>query len=89
MSANEKTYDEKIFPLMQQVIEICKEAGIGIAATFEYDPGDFCTTVMPLAASSESFKALCKQHHRLLPPSPLQITTTKADGSKIIEVVIA
>ena len=42
---NEKIYDEKIAPLMTQIIEICKEHKLPMFATFQYDKYDFCTTV--------------------------------------------
>lgn len=49
----EDIYDEQISPLMSQIIEICKENDIAIAATFELDqnpddPDDYlhCSTVI-------------------------------------------
>lgn len=41
---NEKIYDEKIAPLMAQIIAICKEHKLPCHATFEYAPDAFCTT---------------------------------------------
>lgn len=37
----EKIYDEKISPLMAQIIAACKEHGIPMLATFCYRSGDF------------------------------------------------
>jgi hypothetical protein len=53
MSApKEPFYDERISPLMAQIIALCKEAGINMAAQFslghdkETDQTMFCTTVL-------------------------------------------
>lgn len=45
---NEAAYDEKIAPLMKQIIAICKEHGIPMFATFVYGPDGFCTTSLPV-----------------------------------------
>jgi hypothetical protein len=48
--SNEQIYDERIAPLMAQVIAICKEAGIPMVATFQLDNSDdplMCSTVIP------------------------------------------
>ena len=42
----EKIYDEQIFPLMEEIIAICKENKIPMFAEFEYAPGDFCRSVL-------------------------------------------
>lgn len=44
---NEQVYDERISPLMAQIIAICKEHEIPCVATFEYAPGGLCTYVVP------------------------------------------
>lgn len=75
---NEAVYDEQIAPLMTQIIAICKEHGIPMAATFEYEPEGYCSTTLPFDGCARE----------LVGVRPFQITTTKADGSKIIEVVI-
>lgn len=38
----EKIYDEEISPLMQQLIEKCKEHKMPLFIECEYAPGDFC-----------------------------------------------
>jgi hypothetical protein len=49
----EAFYDERISPLMSQVIKLCKEGGINMAAQFslgydsDADSTLFCTTVLP------------------------------------------
>ena len=46
----EQAYDEKIFPLMTQIIEICTDHGIAMIASFalstEEDAGPCCTTCL-------------------------------------------
>jgi len=43
----EDVYDQKIAPLMTQIIDICKEHQIPMFATYEYASGDFCDTILP------------------------------------------
>jgi hypothetical protein len=47
----EAAYDERIFPLMAQVIAICKERRIPMFASFAYGNDDtethLCTTLLP------------------------------------------
>ena len=47
---NEAVYDEKIHPLMKQVLDICKEYDIPMFATFQYgedeNGGLVCTSVI-------------------------------------------
>ena len=47
----EQAYDDKINPLMAQIIAVCKEHGIAMFATFDLDPdedgGACCTTCLP------------------------------------------
>jgi hypothetical protein len=53
MRNNEKPYDEKISPLMDQIIEICQENKIPMAAQFvvteNEDPSEdlLCSTALP------------------------------------------
>lgn len=85
---NEFVYDEQINPLMAKIIAICREHKIPMAATFEYAPGDFCSTLLPFDGMADLMERVNRVISNAIPPSPLQITTTKADGSKIIEVII-
>jgi hypothetical protein len=86
---NNAVYDEQIAPLLTQIIAICKEHKIPMAATFEYAPGDYCTTVIPQTGMSELMRDVNRSVLRTLTQQqPFQITTTKADGSKIVEVVL-
>lgn len=43
----EKIYDEKISPLMTEIIKICKEHEITIFSLFQYDKTEFCKTYIP------------------------------------------
>lgn len=45
MENKESIYD-KISPLMAKIIEICKREGIPMFASFEYNTGDFCRTLI-------------------------------------------
>lgn len=55
----EAVYDERISPLMEQIIALCKEHKINMVADFSlgYDPeGDqtlFCTTALPKVDPSD------------------------------------
>lgn len=46
----EKVYDEKIAPLMTQIIDICREHKMPVLASFAYgrneEKSDFCTTYL-------------------------------------------
>ena len=42
----EKIYDEQISPLMQQIIEICKENNITMFADFRMDEEISCQTIL-------------------------------------------
>ena len=57
----EEVYDQQINPLMSQIIEICKQNRIPIAATFELvEGGDadpmFCTTLAPFDSRNNIFR---------------------------------
>jgi hypothetical protein len=58
---SEKIYDEQIFPLMEQIIAICKEHKIPMVASFQwcgeghlYGAG-LCTTRIPFEGESSVF----------------------------------
>lgn len=75
---NEQVYDEKIYPLMKQIIEICKENNLPFFASFQYQEDGFCTTsILPEGCS----KALVKAHNAMKPEEPqvfaYTITTIK------------
>lgn len=87
---NELLYDEQIQPLMAQIIEICKANRIPMAASFEYAPSEFCSTLIPVKGQSDFMSDLGRMISRET-SSPLQrfqITTENKDGEKIIEVIL-
>ena len=43
----EAIYDDEIYPLMEQVIAICKRADIPMVANFRLDGDLACTTAIP------------------------------------------
>lgn len=53
---NEAVYDEKIAPLMTEIIKICKEHRMPILANFEYAPGKFCSTYVPQKGENTRFQ---------------------------------
>lgn len=46
MTDKEAIYDEKISPLMAQIIEICQEHKIPMFAEFQYSDGGFCKSAV-------------------------------------------
>ncbi len=85
----EKIYDEQIFPLMKQIMTICKEHRIAMLADFMLDDDLKCTSALldkKYSPGDSQLKAL-----EILRPSsnPIIITeriTTNADGSKNIVI---
>lgn len=77
---NETVHDEKISPLMRQIIAICKEHGIPVLASFLYAPGEFCTTFIPGPAGDEGADTLAAAE-RVVRPRPswaaFTVTTVK------------
>ncbi len=53
----EKIYDEQIYPLMSQIIAICKANDMPMFCDIEYAEGDFSTTLIP--ASEKHFIYEC------------------------------
>jgi hypothetical protein len=93
----EEVYDSTVFPLMQQIIETCRAAGIGFIASFELDadpddPADplRCTTIIPPDNGGEfASPAMREGRDALKPEAPraLAITeTTKPDGKVVLSV---
>lgn len=87
--SKEQVYDEKIFPLMGEVIRICKEHKIAMLADFALDDVDLhCTT----ALLADEFGPSEEQIHayRLFKPKKslaVAITEeTKPDGLKKITI---
>lgn len=97
----EQVYDEKISPLMGQIIEICQKHGIAMLADFAIghdgkgpegqDCSDLrCSTLMTdETGKNDPLQVqainLIRRRGR---PAPMQITTTNSDGMKDVTVVI-
>ena len=46
MEDKELVYDEKIAPLMTQLLEVCQREGIPMFASFQYSYDGFCTSAL-------------------------------------------
>ena len=90
VSDNESVYDEQIFPLVQQIIEICKANRIPMVATFEYATERFVSTLIPVGGQSEIMDDMNRLISRRIDPlsRPLRISTTRHDGTNIVEVIL-
>lgn len=86
---NEAVYDSEIAPLMAQIITICKDHEIPMGATFEYAPEMYCTTTIPANGQSDHMAAVNRLLSGDVRDRALQLTTTKPDGSKVIEVILS
>ena len=66
MYNKEKIYDEQIYPLMTQIIEICKNNGINMLASYylikETETNDdlYCTTFIPGKKQSQRLLDMLK-----------------------------
>lgn len=89
----EQIYDEKISPLMRQIIEICEEHKIAMIADFalpdEEQDSLKCTTVL-LGEETDPPEEMLRAMDILRPKrrSPLMITTEHADGSKTVTAIL-
>ena len=90
----EQIYDSKIAPLMEQIINICKEHKIGMFATYEIpneeDADLKCTTILPDETGKNS--PIITQLYRTVRDGsivpPMHLTVKKPDGSEIHEVIL-
>lgn len=90
--SKEDVYDEKISPLMQQIIAICKEHNIPMVALFQYADSEengpaFCKTTLPIEGfASDKIRELSR---RMAPERPVvlaEAAVTNPDGSKSITI---
>lgn len=91
----EQIYDEKIHPLMAQIIEICKAHKIAMLATFDIpndeDESLACTSSTPNETGKPSKRiADCVRAARFgySPTTPMMLTTQHADGSKTLTAIL-
>ena len=89
---NELVYNDQIYPLMDQIIKICQENEIPMAATFQYanykkDGAAFCTTTLgPERRISEELRQVIDLIQPLTPIAIAEIHVTNPDGSKTITI---
>lgn len=87
----EAIYDEKISPLMKQIIALCHEHQIPMVMQFQVANTEengplFCTTALPLPNACDKIKDLAR---RVQPEKPVvlaETTITHPDGSKEIRI---
>lgn len=76
----EQIYDEKISPLMEQIIAVCREHKIAMLAHFaipaEADDTLSCTTHLP--DESGSLPEPIRSAVRIIKPRPMMLTTRNA-----------
>ena len=88
----ERAYDEHVFPLMREVIRLCKEHDVGVFATFaigdEEDPALCCTTNVPCSEPSDALAACYAAFVRVRNPPPLMLTVKHGDGSVTKETIL-
>ncbi len=94
----EQAYDDKINPLMTQIIEICREHNIAMVASFviptEEDGGLFCSTSLP--DETDEYPHHLKGMKQVLDAAiigrsagpTLMLTIDRADGSKEMIAVL-
>lgn len=90
----ESVYDERIAPLMSQIIAVCKEHKLPMLATFQYQRTEengegFCTTSLPFSERGTAEK-LTQAMNVMAPrrgPRMSTITVVKADGSKEVTMI--
>lgn len=86
----EDVYDERIAPLMSQIISVCKEHKIAMLATFSLDvsEGLQCTTAL-LTDDFEPTREMVEAGEIIYPPvpSPMMLKVSKGDGSKELHAI--
>lgn len=87
-NAKEAAYDDRISPLMAQIIALCKEHNINMAAQFSLglDPGNdetlYCTTVINCDKTDEDgYKRTIDCRRVMYPPSPFFAAFTITSGA--------
>ena len=79
----EQVYDERIAPLMTQIIEVCREHKIAMLATFAIPTPDdntlACTTHLP-DESGNLPDGIAQAARAVRGPRPMMLTTRNAAG---------
>ncbi|MCY1367298.1 hypothetical protein D9M69_542270 [compost metagenome] len=89
----EAIYDEQISPLMQKILEICKEHKLAMVASFHCDTGEedghdlICTSALTEVEYDPpaSFRQCVNVLYGRSGVPGFRITTTHADGTKSVE----
>ena len=97
----EEIYDEQISPLMTKIIDVCKEHGIAMMASFDIahdgqgPNGEdcsslICNTLLPDGDGNPNplFSQANAHIQRGGRPAPVMFTTSHSDGSKTMTAVI-
>ena len=91
----EEIYDEKISPLMGQIIAICQQHGIAMLASYSIPNGEdegLCCTTHLADETGEVYErfaranAIIRQGHGSR--DALMLTTQHADGSKTLTAIL-
>ncbi len=88
----EAIYDEKISPLMVQIIALCKEHSIPMVAQFQYANDEengpkFCTTSLPIkGVACEKIRRLSQMVQPERPVCLAETVVTNPDGSRHITI---
>lgn len=84
----ESVYDEKISPLMKQIIAICKEHQIPLVAKFQIanheDGPFFATTSLPFDRACDAIRKLSVSAMPVRAIALAETHVTNADGSKTV-----
>ena len=99
--SKETIYDDQISPLMKQIIEICKEHGIAMMASFdiahdgEGPNGEDCSNLVCntlLPDENERHNELFVQANALIRrrgrQAPMMMPTSHGDGTKTVTAII-
>lgn len=90
----ETVYDAEIAPLMSQIIDICKRAGIAVHVAFALDDDLGCTTHIPSGAETKAAAEWRRKYEPLArsvsrPGGVLMLTTRDAQGNvKSMEAIL-
>lgn len=88
----ESVYDDQIYPLMAQIIDICKEHELPIVCTVQFadteeDGPCFCTTTLTHWPHTDNkMRRLNVAHHPERAVAFAETITTQPDGSKAIKI---
>jgi hypothetical protein len=91
--SKEKVYDEQISPLVQKIIDTCKEHNVALLLSARLQDNDdetlYCTTILP-GIDDVSDENFVQALNIIRPPSRsmMHMTTTHADGTQTLTAII-